>query len=80
MSKSTEPLICYCFGYTKTDIITEIEAAGHSVIMEKIKQNRKAGTCECDTKHPESRCCIGDVHQVVKEYLYLKSTHREQKP
>ena len=55
MSKSTEPLICYCFGYTKTDIITEIEAAGHSVIMEKIKQNRKAGTYECDTKHPESR-------------------------
>ena len=53
--RTTETLICYCFGYTKADIIAELESTGHSALMERIKQNRKAGTCECDTKHPEAR-------------------------
>jgi hypothetical protein len=45
--------ICYCFEYTESDIVNEaVKNHGRSLILEKIIEARKNGTCQCDTKNP----------------------------
>ncbi|MHA2432851.1 MAG: hypothetical protein ACXADO_06465 [Candidatus Thorarchaeota archaeon] len=45
--------ICYCFEYTEHDIRQEVmENGGRSLLMERILEARKLGTCQCDTKNP----------------------------
>jgi hypothetical protein len=49
-----ENLICYCFEYTDDDIKNDIlDNNGKSTIMEKIVAEKKAGTCQCQTKNPK---------------------------
>ncbi|HAR33918.1 MAG TPA: BFD-like (2Fe-2S) protein [Desulfobacter sp.] len=48
-------LICYCFGYTATDIEQDITRNGQSTIMEKILSEKKSGGCQCATKNPKGR-------------------------
>ncbi len=50
-----DDLICYCFGYTATDIEEDIRRHGLSTILEKILSEKKAGTCQCAVKHPQGR-------------------------
>ena len=45
-------LICYCFEYSREDIQQDFLAHGRSLIMEKIKNEKKLGTCQCTTKNP----------------------------
>ena len=46
--------ICYCFEYTKSDIADEVlKNKGRSLILERIIEARKNGTCQCDTKNPK---------------------------
>ena len=47
--------ICYCFGYTDTDIERDVLAHSQSLIMEKITASKKAGRCQCDDKNPKGR-------------------------
>lgn len=61
-----ENLICYCFGYTETDIIKDLKQNnGTSAIMERILNEKRNGTCQCDINHPAGRWCISDVRRVV---------------
>lgn len=49
-------LICYCFGYSEEDIITDVnENKGRSSILEKIVNEKKNGACRCGTTHPLRR-------------------------
>ena len=49
-------LICYCYGYTETDIIADyVKNKGRSSILAQITEARKNKTCQCDDKHPEKR-------------------------
>jgi hypothetical protein len=49
-------LICYCFGYSEEDIIRDVLANnGTSSILEKILNEKKNGTCNCEDNHPEGR-------------------------
>lgn len=49
-------LICYCFGYTELDITNEVlKNNGRSLIFERILNEKKNGTCQCETKHPQGR-------------------------
>lgn len=49
-------LICYCFGYSEEDIISDVmENKGISCIMERILNEKKKGTCNCRFNHPEGR-------------------------
>uniref|UniRef100_A0A7V6A687 BFD-like (2Fe-2S) protein n=1 Tax=Desulfobacca acetoxidans TaxID=60893 RepID=A0A7V6A687_9BACT len=50
-----ESLICYCFGYTASDIEQDFLANGTSTIMERIMAEKKAGGCQCATKNPTGR-------------------------
>ena len=46
--------ICYCFEYTELDIVNEVaKNHGRSLILERIIEARKNGTCQCYTKNPK---------------------------
>ena len=49
-------IVCYCFEFSAADIQADVRAnAGRSLILEKIIAEKKAGTCQCETTHPEAR-------------------------
>ena len=46
--------ICYCFNYTKKDIVDDmINNNGESTILKKIVEKKKKGNCQCATKNPK---------------------------
>lgn len=45
--------ICYCFDYTDEDIKNDFHNNGFSTILEKIKEEKKNGNCECHLKNPK---------------------------
>jgi hypothetical protein len=47
--------ICFCFGYSESDIEKDVIEQGKSLIMEKIIAEKKAGGCQCETKNPKGR-------------------------
>ena len=48
-------IVCYCFGYTVSDIERDAAENGRSVIAEKISAEKKAGGCDCPAKNPNGR-------------------------
>jgi hypothetical protein len=49
-------LVCYCFGFSESDIRADVRAnKGRSLIMKKIVAEKKAGGCRCGDLHPEGR-------------------------
>ena len=49
-------VICYCFSYTKQDIVDDVKSnGGHSTIMSRIAAEKKAGQCRCKEKNPSGR-------------------------
>lgn len=67
--KGDDVNVCYCFGWTRGRIKSEISQAGTSSAPKEIARQVKEGLCSCDVKNPEGRCCLGDVNTVVKEAL-----------
>jgi hypothetical protein len=61
--------VCYCFGWTRKRIRTEISNTGKSSAALSIAQEIHAGGCACDLKNPKGECCLGDVHMIVKDLL-----------
>jgi Zinc binding domain len=71
----TDPIpVCYCFGFTRSDIETEVAATGSSTIGERIKTEVKAGNCACEVKNPSGSCCLGDINRTVKEFQGIGSS------
>jgi hypothetical protein len=65
-----EPIpVCYCFGFTRSDIKNEVAETGSSTIAEQIKTEVKAGNCACELKNPSGKCCLGDVTRAAEERL-----------
>lgn len=50
-----DDLICYCFEYTKKNIEEDYLQNGYSKIIEKIKTEKKAKGCNCETLNPKGR-------------------------
>lgn len=48
-----EELVCYCFGVTQQDIEKDVRRNGRSLILERIRDAKKLGACECATKNPK---------------------------
>jgi len=49
-------IICYCFGYSEEDIISDVlENSGISSILERILNEKKKGACRCSISHPLGR-------------------------
>ena len=68
LKETEEPIpICYCFGYTRKMAWDEIARTGRMNIPETIRAEIQAGNCACEIKNPSGACCLGNVHQIVKE-------------
>lgn len=52
---SGDHLVCYCFGYTKEQIEKDYLEHGKSMILERVKLEKKAGGCQCATKNPSGK-------------------------
>ncbi len=61
-----DALMCYCFRHTVGEIKTATE--GHrQEIIEDINAGIKAGQCACDLRNPQSTCCLGNIHSLIRE-------------
>lgn len=60
-----EATLCYCFGISRGQIRTEVEAAGRCSAGEKIKAEIQAGRCACEVKNPSGKCCLGNVTRAL---------------
>lgn len=50
--KSSDVLVCHCFGVRMQDAIEKPEIKGF------VKQQTKLGNCSCETSNPSGRCCL----------------------
>jgi hypothetical protein len=49
-------MICFCFNYTEEDILQDVlKNNGQSLILERIKGEKKKGGCQCHTKNPSGK-------------------------
>jgi len=48
-------MICYCFDYSREDIIKDLQKNGRSLIMERIEGEKRLGSCRCALKNPKGR-------------------------
>lgn len=53
--RTTDDLVCYCFGYTVNDIEQDFIKNKRSLILGKIAAEKKTGGCDCATKNPKGR-------------------------
>ena len=54
-TKDESEIICFCFGYSKEDILKDLKEHGQSLIFQHIQQVKKNDGCDCANKHPEGR-------------------------
>ena len=60
--------LCYCFGYGKEDIATELNQTGESTVVDWITERVQAEECACRWKNPRGGCCLSDVRNAVEEF------------
>jgi len=71
--ETADPIpVCYCFGFTRTEIQREVVETGRSTILDRIKTEVKAGNCSCEVKNPSGKCCLGELTRIVKDRLNEK--------
>jgi hypothetical protein len=58
--------ICYCFGESEASIRSELESAGRSAAIERVREHISAERCACEVRNPRGACCLGDVTAAVK--------------
>ena len=71
--ETSDPLlVCYCFGFTRERIFSEVARTGKSTAPQEITQYVKDGKCACELRNPQGSCCLGNIGQVVKQALQQK--------
>ena len=58
--------VCYCFGENEADIAEEIDRAGESLAVNRVRTHIAAGRCACEVRNPTGACCLGDVMAAVE--------------
>ena len=59
--------LCYCFGFSRADVRSQMAERGDSDIPARITAEVRAGRCSCEVKNPSGTCCLGDVNRAMKE-------------
>ncbi|MGE0307994.1 MAG: hypothetical protein AB7N61_18525 [Acidimicrobiia bacterium] len=60
--------VCFCFAHTVEDLTADFwEHRGRSTIIAAVKAAVAGGQCACEYLNPTGRCCLVDVHRVVKQ-------------
>lgn len=57
--------VCYCFGFSESDLRGDLALHGHSEIPATITREIQAGHCACEVKNPKGSCCLGDVSRAL---------------
>ena len=50
-----DDLVCYCFEFTKKNIMEDYHDNGYSRILEKLKKEKKNKGCNCEEKNPKGK-------------------------
>lgn len=53
-SKSSDALICYCYGITKAD------ANNDQLARQFVAEQKTSGSCACKARNPSGKCCLAD--------------------
>lgn len=64
-SKGQDSPVCYCFGWTKSKLKSEVEQTGKSAAISSISEHIKAGRCGCEVNNPQGSCCLSNVKGVL---------------
>jgi CopZ-like zinc binding protein len=68
IKENDDPIpLCYCFGYTRDQVRTDIESRGSTAIPERIKAEIQGGFCACEVKNPSGDCCLGNVMKAIQD-------------
>jgi len=62
-----EVFLCYCFRHTPGSIRAELQATGHSTVVQRVTAGIKAERCACEIRNPQGSCCLGNVRAVMKQ-------------
>ena len=66
--ETADPLpVCYCFGFSRQDILDEIYKTGKSTLQQQISDYVRQQQCACELRNPQGRCCLGNVAAVLKQ-------------
>lgn len=63
---SPDCYVCYCFGFTRSDILKDTEAEEPG-IAQQISAWTTDKKCACELRNPQGSCCLGNVKQVQKK-------------
>ena len=66
---STNPQLCYCFGFDTEMARAEIRATGRCTVPSRIAAEMKADRCACEIRNPQGSCCFANVTAAVKREL-----------
>ena len=50
-----QSIVCFCFNYTKEDIIQDIITNQRSTILSEIQEAKKSKRCDCVKKNPSGK-------------------------
>jgi hypothetical protein len=64
--------LCYCFGFARSDIESELARTGGCTIPERITAEIRAGRCACEVKNPSGACCLAEVNKALKDAMLVK--------
>src|SRR5262245_11025707 len=70
--------LCYCFGFDESHIRDEITQTGRTCIPERVAKLIREDLCACDTRNPESVCCLGEVNKSARRLEIEFAKVREQ--
>lgn len=62
-----EVLACYCFGFSRQDLLREPKTTGRSTALEAIAAWVRERKCACELRNPQGSCCLGNVRRLADE-------------
>jgi hypothetical protein len=65
--------LCYCFGFTKQDVLEELRANDESTIPGWITERVQNEECACRWKNPKGGCCLSDVQPAVEDAKAMRN-------
>jgi NAD(P)H-nitrite reductase large subunit len=63
---NSEEFVCYCFKYSKLDLVAAIEKGDELKILDDIKAKIKSLGCFCETANPSGKCCLPEINSFIK--------------
>ncbi len=58
--------LCYCFGYSEADVVSQVATTGTSTIPDDITERCRRGEDRCEQTNPQGACCLGNVRAAMK--------------